>query len=158
MRKVIDLFLDNFSFIGLIIVVLSLLPSIIMAFLPPTNVIETKGKIALSVFETIGRIAVIAILLFSKKSFDRKTDIWFILMCIFGLLYYIGWIRYFFFGRTFDLLYKPLWFIPVPLAIFPIMAFAFAAIWGRNIPLGIAVIIMAIGHIPQSFMYYNQIK
>lgn len=158
MKRIFDLFIDNFSWIGLIIVALSLLPSILMAFLPPVNSIETKGNVVLTVFETLGRIAVIAILLFSKKSFNRNIDIWFVLMCIFGLLYYVGWLRYFCFGRTFDLLYKPLWFIPVPLAIFPIMAFAFAAIWGRNIPLVFAVIIMAIGHIPQGFIYYNQIK
>lgn len=158
MKNLFNLILDNLSWKGAIIIGLSLLPSIIMAFLPPINLPETKGKIVLTVFETVGRIAIMVILLFSKKSFDRKIDIWFVLMCIFGLLYYIGWIRHFCFGRTYELLYKPMFFIPVPLAFFPIMAFAFAAIWGRSIPLGIAVLVMAVGHIPQSYIYYTKIK
>lgn len=79
-------------------------------------------------------------------------------MCVFWALYYVSWIRYFCFGRTYELLYSPLWIIPVPLAVFPMIAFVFTAIWGRNIPLGIAVIITMVGHIPNSYLRYLQIK
>lgn len=158
MKVLYDFFLNNFSCKGTIIVVISLLPSTVMVFFPPVNQSKIQGKIPLTILEITGRIAIIFILLFAKNSFERKIDIWFILMCIFGLIYYVGWIRFFFSGRTYELLYKPLFFIPIPLAIFPILAFTFAAIWGRNIFLGIAVFVMAVGHIPQSCIYYSRIK
>ncbi len=159
-HKMIDFISENFNWKGLIIIILSLLPSVIMSVLPPKNapIPPVKGNTILTILETLGRIAFLAILLFSKKSFEKKVDIWFILMCVFGLLYYIGWLRYFCFGRTYELLYKPLWFIPIPLALFPVLAFIFTAIWGRSILLGTFVAVLAIGHLPQSYLYYKKLK
>ncbi len=159
MKSLIALLKDNFSWKGLIIAFVSLLPSILMAFLPPKNAPDAiKDNLTLSIIENIGRVALIVILLFSKKSFDRKIDVGFGLMCVVWALDSVGWIRYFCFGRTYELLYKSLWFVPIPLAVFPLLAFAFAAVWGRNLPLGIAVVVMSVGHIPNSYILYLQIK
>lgn len=95
MKVLYDFFLNNFSWKGTIIVVISLLPSTVMVFFPPVNQPKIQGKIPLTILEITGRIGIIFILLFAKNSFEREIDIWFILMCIFGLIYYVGWIRFF---------------------------------------------------------------
>lgn len=64
----IKLILDNFSWKGLVITIVSLLPTIFMALLPPQkSPTEIKDNIALMIMENIGRTALIIILLFSKK-------------------------------------------------------------------------------------------
>jgi hypothetical protein len=41
------------------------------------------------------------------------------------------------------------------MAIFPVFAFGFAALWGKSIYLGLAVIILAIGHFVNSWYTYK---
>jgi len=148
---------DNFSLKGLLMVAVILFPSILMAFFPPQDASAASSGLLLTILENLGRIAVIAILLFSAQSFDRKIDIWFGLACLFAALYYAGWARYFFAGQTHELLYQPFLAVPVPLAIFPVLALAFLAIWARSIPLCIATLIMALGHIPASYSIYREV-
>jgi len=148
---------DNFSLKGLAMVVVILFPSILLTLFPPIDYAPVSSSLTLTVLENVGRIAVIAILLFSARSFDRRLDIWFVLASIFAALYYAGWFRYFFTGQTHELLYRPLFAVPVPLAVFPVLALAFLAIWTRNIALALALLIMAVGHIPSSFSIYREV-
>lgn len=148
---------DNFSLKGLLVVAVTLVPSVLLAIFPPQNSLNVTSNLASTILENIGRFAVIAILLFSARRFDRRPDVWFGLACIFGLLYYVGWGRYFFGGQTFRLLYEPIFHIPVPLAVFPVLALVAVAIWMRSIALVIAVLVMAVGHVPASYLIYREV-
>ncbi len=54
--------------------------------------------------------------------------------------------------------YRSLLGIPVAGATLPVLAFLLLAIYGRNILLGIAVIILGIGHIGIHLMHKNEVE
>jgi len=76
-------------------------------------------------------------------------------ICI--VAYYGLWIRYVVVGRGFSSLFSFI-SIPIPMAILPILAFGFIAMWGKSIWLGVASIVFAIGHIANSWYTYSYVK
>lgn len=147
----------GFSVFGTIIAVLTMLPSFtFFIFFPPVNKpsgTQAHEPLPLTILERLGQAACLILLIISRSWFDtRSFDIW-LALCIACLLVYYGlWIRYLINGRNYVLLYKPLQFIPVPMAVFPVAVFAFAAVWGQSIWLGIAAVLFGSGHIPISVM------
>ena len=71
------------------------------------------------------------------------------------LLLFMGKIRYGW--RDFTLLFK-FFSVPIPMAIVPILAFGFIAIWGKSGWLGIVTVLFSIGHIVNSWHTYSSIK
>lgn len=143
----------GFSITGTIIAAVMLLPNIIYIFFPPQNV-PAENKDAgrfFTVMEYIGQVALIALLVVSRDSFHgRAFDVWAVLMVICIAVYYGLWLRYFLGGRQASLLYRPLLALPVPMAVFPVFAFAFAGVWGNSLFLLAASAVFALGHIPNS--------
>lgn len=152
----------GFSIIGLIIGLAIILPSIIfMLRFPPKNVPNDINKVSnlFVVCERIGQICCLILLIFSDTNIDlSKFNIWLFLVILFMVLYYYLWIRYVKRGRNYKWLGKSFLFIPVPLAVTPVCVFVFSAIVIKSIPLGIAAIILAIGHITISYNNYVQAK
>jgi protein-S-isoprenylcysteine O-methyltransferase Ste14 len=72
------------------------------------------------------------------------------LMAICLLLYYAGWLRYFFRGRRERDLWRPLWGLPLPLAVTPICYFLGTSLLLRSWVVLAAVVVLAAGHIPLS--------
>ena len=66
--------------------------------------------------------------------------------------YYALWGRYFGRGRSWASLYAPLWVIPVPMAVFPVMCFLAAAVALQNWWMAAAAVVLACGHIPVSLL------
>jgi hypothetical protein len=151
----------GFSFAGFIIAAAVFAPNLLFIFFPPGNVPEgLKDKGAFfTVLERLGQAGCIVLLLISRDSFSSlSVNLWFLLMAFCIVAYYCLWIRYIALGRGFYLLFKPHAMIPVPMAVFPVLAFAFAAVLGRSVWLGIAVILLAIGHIANSLHTYKLVK
>jgi hypothetical protein len=151
----------GFSVLGTIIAVITMLPSLtFFVFLPPVNkphAPQKSGPLPLTVLERIGQAACLIVLIISRDYFNtRKWDIWLTLCIVCLLIYYGLWIRYVARGRDYALLWKPLLFIPVPMAVFPAAVFIFAAIWGQSVWLGIAAALFASGHIPISLQNFRQ--
>lgn len=125
----------GFSWIAVIIFALPMIINIIYAIFPPidTNSIPNKTNSVLEAIEQATRILYLLALVFlvSRKTIEYKS-FWFILALIFLVLYYVVWIRYFIGGRHIELLGKSFLFIPMPLAIFPVLYFICAAIWMNN--------------------------
>ena len=82
-------------------------------------------------------------------------SIWFAAAVVFLILYYIVWIRYFFGGRDVALLGKPFLFVPIPLAIFPVLYYLFAAVWMDNIPAVITMLIFGAAHVTVSVQSFQ---
>ena len=61
--------------------------------------------------------------------------------------YEIYWIKYFKSKKTMQDFYSSLLGIPVAGASLPVIAFLLLAVYGKSIPLLIAVVILGIGHI-----------
>lgn len=97
-------------------------------------------------------------LVFSKGWFDgRRIDLFALLMALAIVVDYGAWLRLMLSGRTFVSMWRPLWFIAIPLAVFPVLAFGFAALWGRSPLLGVAAVVLAIGHWAVSWNTYVQL-
>lgn len=143
----------DFSIVGTMIAAVMLLPNIIYLFFPPQNIpqdIKGAGRF-FAVMEHMGQIALIVLLVVSRDSFDgRAFDVWAVLMVICIAVYYALWLRYFLGGRQARLLYRPLLSLPVPMAVFPVFAFAFSGVWGNSLFLLAASAVFALGHIPNS--------
>lgn len=149
----------GFSFIGTLIGILILLPSILFfAKFPPKNMPadSTDPGLIYTILERVGQIGCLAVLAISKDNFQgTAADVWAMLMILCIAVYYCLWIRYIAKGQDYIWLWKPLLFIPIPLAIFPVLAYGFAALWGKSVWLGIAVLLLAIGHFRISWHSYK---
>jgi len=76
---------------------------------------------------------------------------WGLAVVVVALAVYYGlWMRYLVGGRDGAALYLPLWRIPVPMAIAPVVAFLGAAVWLSNPWIAGAAVVLAMGHIPAS--------
>jgi hypothetical protein len=143
-----------------VIVVLMLLPTLSFLCFPPQNVPnnDTESKpiwVILNIVENIGRIGMFLMPLFYSFNFgSRLNQLLLIVMAVLVCLYYFGWVKYFINGRDYALLFAPFYFIPIPLAVFPILYFFLSAILLRSYPLMITTFIFSIGHIPISYMTY----
>ena len=148
----------GFSVTGFIIAVILFAPNLIILKFPPENAPEgaTDASILFVVLERIGQVGCLVLLSVLKDNFKQLTlNVWLVLMFVCIIVYYCLWIRYIVLGHQFSLLFKPLAMIPIPMAIFPVLAFAAAAMVGRSIWLGIAVVLLAIGHFVNSWHTYK---
>lgn len=147
----------GFSFVGLIIFLLPMMINMVYVIYPPKNNIEedneNKKASILEIIENSTRIAYVIILciLISNKSLNYRSPLLYI-SGVFLVLYYIVWIRYFIGGRDVKLLGKKFLFIPLPLAVFPVLYFIFAALWMNNY---LAVAVMCIFGIAHNIISYE---
>jgi len=157
-----DLLLERLP--SVLLIILILLPNLLFFQFPPKNVPEGKYPSTfkwsvLEKIEWIGRAGVLVIPLFYRFRLDYLCDRISLIGLILSLVfYYVLFARYFMKDRDFRLLFSPLGFIPVPLAIFPLLSFAFSSILMRSIPEMLATLIFAFGHIPISYYEYSKSK
>ena len=150
----------GFSLIGTIIAVLMLLPSMIFfTKFPPRNVPAglKDAPMVYTILERVGQAGCFGLLIISGEAFQRGS-IWGVLMLICMVIYFGLWIRYVLRGQEFAVLWQPLLFIPIPLAVFPVCVFGFAALWGRSLWLGAATVILAVGHCAVTWNSYRQVR
>ncbi|WHY20038.1 hypothetical protein QNH28_03145 [Paenibacillus sp. G2S3] len=151
----------GFSLLGTLMALILLAPSLLMIKFPPENVpagVRDAGPV-FTIFERIGQLGCIGILAISKDNFQYvKFGILAALIVLFIMIYYGLWIRYIVKGQQFKLLWDPLVFIPIPMAVIPVCAFGLAAIWGKSIWLSLAVVCLAIGHLANSWHSYKYTK
>lgn len=151
----------GFSIIGLIFLLMLFIPNIIWAnkYLNISHKIK-ENKVLLW-FERVGQVLVTTTaLIFNDYDFKDISIwiVWLIVAIILMMLYEYCWIRYFKDNNKVDDMYKKFLFIPLPLAILPVMAFLFLGIYGKVIWLVISSIIIAIGHIGIHLQHYQAIK
>ncbi|MDT3429147.1 hypothetical protein J2Z22_004747 [Paenibacillus forsythiae] len=145
--------------LSLVIPFLILLPNLMFIGLQPRNKPneEDKGNPIFSVAEAVGRVGVFLIPLFSSIHIDHFYEVISLIGMIVSLsLYYLGWIRYVRGDREYSLLFAPMFGIPVPLAISPVLYFLFAAVVLHSPYLFACGVIFAIGHILSSLSAYNK--
>lgn len=145
----------GFTVFGAIIFLLPMLINIVYFVMPAgENAEATKNEKAMTgkmriveMVEQVTRILyaiAICVLIFDKEI--EFTSPWLFLGLAFLMLYYIVWLRYFLNGRDVKYLSKSFCFIPIPLAIFPVLYYICAAFWLHNcIAVGI-MIVFGIAH------------
>ena len=151
-----------FSFIGLIVVSIILLPNIAMLILPAKDKITSPQPSAGKLFdmlEAAGRVLCMVFPVISGFKFAfTSLNAWFWTMVIFIVLYDVIWIRYAFGNQKYIQLLRPFFFVPVPGAVFPVAAFLFLGFWIRSVYMIAAAIILGIGHITNSVKAYRSMQ
>lgn len=146
-----------FSWTGLVLILLILLPNAAFLLLPPRDIPEKKSS-AHAIFvilERIGQAGCFVLPMFTELRL--VLGVWPVLCLICLLVYYSLWLRYITKGRGYKWLFAPFLKIPVPMAVFPVAVFGFAAVWGQSVWLGLAAVVLAAGHITVSLNEYQNI-
>ena len=142
----------GFSYMGLVFLIMLMVPNLFWTKNQPKDYdkyVVNENKVLL-ILERTGEVAVSVLCLIFSDFNVRMIDSWSILLLaafILMILYEIYWVRYFTSNKTMEDFYSSLLGIPVAGATLPVMAFFLLAIYGKNIFLGIAVVILGIGHI-----------
>lgn len=153
----------GFSYVGLIFLLMLIVPNIIWTRYQPIDYdkyVCNENKV-LKVFERVGEVSVSCIVLIFE---DFNINIWsgwswwLIMAFALMILYEVYWVRYFRSPKSMRDFYRSLLGIPVAGATLPVFAFLLLAIYGRNILLGIAVIILGIGHIGIHLMHKKEVE
>lgn len=147
--------------INLWMIVAILIPNLLFLVFPPIHVptqmprdITFSWRIIL-ICEKVGQMCIFVLPLFWKIKVSDKTPYVLAGMVVFLLIYYVGWTRYILSGRSYRLLFDKLLGMPLPLAISPVIYFALGALLLESWTLMMGTLILAIGHIPES---YRQLK
>ncbi len=142
---------------GWIITVAVLVPNLLWMLWPPTHVPasgeeSSRRARAVTVVEWIGRIGVFVIPLLYPIEVSGLLE-----QVSAGILvgalgwYYAGWVRYFFGGREYRLLYAPLLRVPLPLAVSPVVYFAAGSIILHSVALAVATVVFGVAHLYVSY-------
>lgn len=142
----------GFSYIGLIFLLMLFIPNIIWIKHKPKDYEKyalNENKV-LVLFERIGEVLVCIVALIFSDFNLREANLWtiWLVLAVVSMLFYEGyWIRYFRSEQKMTDFYSSFLGIPVAGASLPIAAFFFLGIYGANIFMLLAVIILGIGHI-----------
>ncbi len=151
----------GFSYVGVIYLLMLFIPNIFWAKNQPKDYDKYVGneKKSLLLFERAGEVLTSALcLIFSD--FNIRTDslwcLWLPLSFIFMVLYELYWIRYFRSEKTMADMYSSFAGFPVAGASLPCLGFFTLGVYGTNIFLILASIILSIGHIGIHLMHRKE--
>ena len=151
----------GFSYVGLIFLLLLMVPNMIWSKNQPKDYrkyVVNENKVLLA-HERIGEVLVSCVVLIFKDFNINQWSIWvWWLIAAFAMmvLYEVHWIHYFRSEKTMKNFYSSILGIPVAGATLPVLAFMFLAVYGKNVILGVAVIILGIGHIGIHLMHRKE--
>lgn len=152
----------GFSYVGLIFLVMLFVPNIIWTKNKPVDYdkyVKNENKV-LSIFERVGQILVVIFSLSCTDFNIGEFSYWSILLVlafIFMVMYELYWIRYFRSSKTMSDMYSSFLGIPVAGATLPVFAFFLLGIYGKNMFLIVATLILGIGHIGIHLSYKNEL-
>ena len=139
----------SFSWVGLVVFALPTLINIAYVMFPPAGEAKPPAPVThwVEIVEQVSRIAYLlaVTLLVSRRPVSWRSA-WLFLAAVFLILYYAVWIRYFALGREIALLKRAFLFVPMPLAVFPVLYFLCAAVWLHNVPAVILIVIFGAAH------------
>lgn len=139
----------SFSWVGLVVFALPMLINIAYVMFPPAGEAKPPAPVThwVEIVEQVSRIAYLlaVTLLVSRRPVSWRSA-WLFLAAVFLILYYAVWIRYFALGRESALLKRAFLFVPMPLAVFPVLYFLCAAVWLHNVPAVILMVIFGAAH------------
>ena len=148
----------SFSRLGLVLFVLPMLINLAYVMFPPAEEAKADGAVPRWVegIEQVSRAAYLFAVTFlvSREPIEPRS-VWLFLAALFLLLYYAVWVRYFAGERKIALLSRSFLFVPMPLAVFPVLYFLCAAIWLHNLPAAIIMVIFGAAHLTVSIQSFR---
>lgn len=147
----------GFSFLGFAIFLIPMVVNVIYAIFPPVNAPEEQASVnkILEMVEQLTRMlyAIAICVLVSNRKIEYNSPLFYVAL-LFLALYYVVWIRYFIGGRDVALLGEKFLFVPLPLAVFPVLYFFFSAIWVHNYIAAVLMVIFGVAHNIVSYMSF----
>ena len=142
----------GFSYTGLIFLIMLMTPNLLWTKNKPIDYDKyaVNEKKSLLILERVGEVSVSCLaLIFSDFNVQGISvwELWLLTACILMLLYEVYWILYFKSDKTMQDFYSSLLGVPVAGATLPVAAFFLLGVYGRNLFLIAAVIVLGIGHI-----------
>jgi len=137
--------------LSLVITAAVLLPNVFYLVFPPLNLKKhapPKDALLFTILERVGQVSCFVLPLFFELTFTGSLVVaaWLVTALSLGL-YYAGWIRFFWNGRDYALLFAPMIGVPVPMAISPVALFLVSSLVLDSIWQAFAAILLGIGHI-----------
>lgn len=135
--------------LSLFIPLLILLPNLLFLCFPPQNMPrETKSSSILSAAEGIGRAGTLAGPLFFPVKIHSGYEVASLIVMLACLgAYYAGWAGYFTGKREYRLLFRPLFGIPVPMAVGPALYFLLSSVILHSFIMALLGVIFAVSHV-----------
>lgn len=141
----------GFSFTGAVFLLALFIPNLVWARVARPAGYNPGGESpALRALERIGQVLTTASALAFSDTNPRAWSPWsWWLVAAVALMaaYEVCWVRYFTGSRTVNDFYRPLLGVPIPLATLPVAAFLLLGVYGRLVPLIVAVVLLGVGHI-----------
>lgn len=143
----------GFSYPGFFMLLALFLPNLLWTKRKPKGYEQAaaqENKVLRALERTGQGLTTVFSLIFSEFNPDIQKGLWnlWLLGAAAVLLFYeLYWIRYFRSGRTMADFYSSFCGIPLAGATLPVAAFFLLAVYGKNILLAGAVLLLAIGHI-----------
>jgi hypothetical protein len=148
--------------LGGTVTILILLPNLLVIFFPPVNIPAENGEKSLflkgiEILERIGQAGCFLTPFFYPLLVrDQQAVAGLAIMAGALAFYYAGWARYMLKGRSFNLLFRPLVGIPLPMAVSPVIYFLAAAAFLQSWVLAAASCVLACGHITVSYFEWRR--
>lgn len=140
----------GFSYIGMIFLVLLLIPNFFWTKNQPKGYNPKGENRFLLVFERVGEVLLTCLLCISADLNLRPWSPWSLWLACAGVLMvlYEGfWLRYFRGGHTLEDFYGSFCGVPVAGATLPVLAALCMGVYGGNLWLLLAAVILGVGHI-----------
>lgn len=151
----------GFSYIGFIFLCCLFIPNIFYGLHLPVDNLKIEENKLLLAFERIGQVlCTILVIIFDDFNIHEINfwTIWLGIVFILLVLYLLCWRRYFLGKHVSRDFYRPFLGIPLPLAVLPVVAVFLLSVYGKVIWLGIAAIVLGIGHIGITAQHWIAIK
>lgn len=152
----------GFSYVGLIYLLMLTIPNLIWTKHQPQGYekyVAGESKV-LRAFERVGQVLVTcSVLIFTDFNLRPWTSwsLWLVASFLLMILCEINWVKYFRSPKTMQDFYSSILGVPVAGATLPVSAYFLLAIYGKNLVLALAVIILGIGHIGIHLMHRKEI-
>ncbi len=142
----------GFSYVGPVFLLLLIVPNLWWTKNKPHDYEKYVGNEnrVLRILERAGEVLVTGVaLIFAdfRVGTISARSLWLLAAVILMILYEIYWVRYFRSEKTMRDFYSSLLGIPVAGATLPVAAFLLLGIYGKNLLMILAVVILGIGHI-----------
>jgi hypothetical protein len=139
----------GFSPFGLVLSLAVLAPNLLMIWLPPRTAAPSVAvPRPLAWLERTGQALCLVLPVIVEPAATRWWWSWPVAIAL--AVYYALWARYLHEGRALTALYRPLWKIPVPMAVMPVAALLAGSVLLDNVWLAAGALVLAAGHVPAS--------
>ncbi|EON31824.1 hypothetical protein GTC6_15371 [Gordonia terrae C-6] len=134
-----------------------LAPNLLLMWFPPRTPLPQPAIPSwMSGLERLGQVMCLVV---PAITLPGEPAWWWSVPTVAGLAgYYALWVRYLRTGRPVAALYRPVWGVPAPMAVLPVLVFVAAAGWLRNPWLGASAVVLAVGHVPAALRIAREVS